>query len=313
MRIIVSKVLAVLMITVIVGSCREPTTPVESPLQSEPISQVSQRFSPAMEAVKPFFSALPSPGPIDWLASFNEPGQTFEEYLNSNPTIPANERKTIYVLPLGSFSNDQLKVVGASAEYLEAFFGLKVSLLPTQPIDRPLRLKDSRISQFGGNEQVRTGYILDEVLLPMLKPDAAALIAFTNEDLFPDESMNYVFGQASLENRVGVWSLYRLKDDTDFHTFLSRTIKVASHETGHMFSIRHCTKYNCVMSGSNHLAETDSHPIDACPECMAKICWFSHVSPAERYKRLSDVCRRNRLNKEADEFDKKFLATEKLP
>ena len=47
-------------------------------------------------------------------------------------------------------------------------------------------------------EQVRTGYILDDVLRPMLPGDAAALIAFTNEDLFPDSSMNYVFGQASL-------------------------------------------------------------------------------------------------------------------
>jgi archaemetzincin len=142
----------------------------------------------------------------------------------------------------------------------------------------------------------------------MLPNDAAALIAFTNEDLYPDNSMNYVFGQASLENRVGVWSLYRLDDRADQKTFLLRTIKIAAHETGHMFSMHHCTAYNCVMSGSNHLAETDSHPIDACPECMAKVCWFSHIAPAERYKRLAEVCRKNGLIREAAEFDKKFDA-----
>jgi hypothetical protein len=60
------------------------------------------------------------------------------------------------------------------------------------------------------------------------------------------------------------------------------------------------------MSGSNHLAETDSHPIDACPECMAKVCWFSHISPAERYHSLENVCRENGLVKQADEFKKKY-------
>ena len=68
-----------------------------------------------------------------------------------------------------------------------------------------------------------------------------------------------------------------LADNTGEQGFLKRTLKVAAHETGHMFSMRHCTKFECVMSGTNHLAETDRRPIDACPECTAKICWFSDV------------------------------------
>ena len=268
----------------------------------------SGQFAREMEAVKPFFSTMPAPGPEDWLASFNEPGQTFDEYISANPTVPTDERKTLYVLPLGKFTDAQFDAIRMTSEYLQAFFGLQVVLLPKQTIDRPLHIKDSRISRYGGNEQVRTGYVLDDVLRPLLKPDAAALIAFTNEDLFPDESMNYVFGQASLENRVGVWSLYRLQDGADSQTFILRTIKIAAHETGHMFSMRHCRKYNCVMSGSNHLAETDSHPIDACPECMAKISWFSHVAPAERYQRLAAVCRKHGLIKDAEEFERKSSA-----
>ena len=262
----------------------------------------------ASEAVKPFFNSLPRPGPNDWLASFKEPGQTFDEYINSNPTIPTDDRKTIYVLPLGTFTNWQQDIIHITSAYLEAFFGIIVKILPEQSIKRPLRVNDSRINAISKKEQIRTGYVLDDVLKPMLPGDAAALIAFTDEDIFPDNSMNYVFGQASLENRVGVWSLYRLDDKADPKMFLLRTIKVATHETGHMFSIHHCFAYNCVMSGSNHLGETDSHPIDACPECMAKVCWFSHVSPAERYKRLEKVCRINGLTNEADEFKKKYEA-----
>jgi len=262
----------------------------------------------AMEAVKPFFSPLSKPGPGDWLATFKEPGQSFAEYLNSNPTVPTDGRKIIYVLPLGKFTSRQNDVIRITSQYLEAFYGLPVKALPQRSISRPLQIKDSRINAVSKKEQIRTGYILDDVLRPMLPDDSAALIAFTNEDLFPDSSMNYVFGQASLENRVGVWSLYRLDNIADLRTFLLRTIKIAAHETGHMFSMHHCIAYNCVMSGSNHLDETDSHPIDACPECMAKVSWFSHVSPAVRYQRLAKVCRQNGLEKEAVEFEKKYAA-----
>lgn len=266
----------------------------------------------AMKAVEPFFEHLRPPGPTDWLATFHEPGQTFAEYLRSNPTVPTSERHTIYVLPLGTFSAEQSKAIAITAGYLAAFYGLTVKQTPQQTLRRPMRANDSRTNQISHKTQIRTGYIMDDILRPMLPTDAAALIAFTNEDLYPDESMSYVFGQASMENRVGVWSLYRLHDNADLHAFLLRTIKIATHETGHMFSMHHCIAWNCVMSGTNHLGETDSHPIDACPECMAKVCWFSHVTPADRYKKLAAFCRANGLARETDDFERKFAAVNSL-
>jgi archaemetzincin len=183
--------------------------------------------------------------------------------------------------------------------------------MPEQRLTGPLRQKDFRKSPNASARQVRTGYILDELLAPQLPKDAAAMIALTNEDLYPDESMNFVFGQASFDNRVGVWSLYRLTGKNDPQQFLLRTLKIATHETGHMFSIRHCTKYECVMSGSNYIGETDRHPVDACPECMAKIAWLSKISPAERYRKLADYCVRTGLKDEETSFTKKLVAVEK--
>src|SRR5215813_9575417 len=72
--------------------------------------------------------------------------------------------------------------------------------------------------------------------------------------------------------------------------------------------IWHCTKYECVMSGTNYLGETDSRPIDACPECMAKVCWLSNVSPKQRYDRLAAFCRKNGLTAEAEDFERKSKA-----
>ncbi len=36
------------------------------------------------------------------------------------------------------------------------------------------------------------------------------MLALTTSDLWPGEGWNFVFGQASLSERVGVWSLHRL-------------------------------------------------------------------------------------------------------
>lgn len=250
------------------------------------------------------------PEQYDWLGSHREPGQTFDEYLNSNPTKPTLERQKIYVMPLGKFTTRQKEIIDLTANYLEAFYDLPVTLLPSRPLIRPTAKNDSRRLPVTKAEQIRTGYIMDTMLKPNLPSDAAALIAFTDVDLFPDPSMYFVFGQASLSERVGVWSLKRLGDKADRATFLRRTLKIAAHETGHMFSMMHCTKYECVMSGTNHLGETDRRPIDACPECMAKACWMSAISPGERYEKLAAFCRKNDLKKEGDEFGKKLTLIE---
>jgi archaemetzincin len=262
----------------------------------------------AMKKIEPFFKPMGEPGPNDWLVHFNEKGQTFDEYLDENPTLPTKERGTIYIQPLGTFTGEQSKILKTAEGYLEAFYDLPVRELPPKKFDSNLKT-NFRMIDYPKHRQMRTGYVLSEILKPALLRDAAALIAFTNEDLYPgDANMAFVFGQASFEDRVGVYSLYRLDDFADNATFLRRTLKIAAHELGHMFSMRHCTKYECVMSGTNHLGETDSRPIDACPECMAKVCWLSDVKPAERYKRLAEFCEKNGLKAEAEEFRRKLVA-----
>ena len=258
-----------------------------------------------IKKIEPFFRPMGTPGDFDWLASHVEAGQSFEEYINSNPTLPTEERKTIYVLPLGKFNSKEKEIIDITDGYLEAFYGLPVKELPRQELKRPTEGDDLRKLPYSNIVQIRTGYIMDSIMAPQLPRDAAAMIALTNEDLFPDPTMFFVFGQASFEKRAGVWSLNRLEKNTDRDTFLRRTLKIASHETGHMFSMHHCTKYVCVMSGSNHMGEVDSLPIDACPECMAKVAWLSGVSPKDRYDRLAAFCKKNGLTGDADEFTRK--------
>ncbi len=81
------------------------------------------------------------------------------------------------------------------------------------------------------------------------------------EDLYPDPRWNFVFGQASLRDHVGVFSFARY--DPVFYgesrssryqeLLLWRSAKVLVHEVAHMFSLAHCIYYECVMNGSNLL------------------------------------------------------------
>ena len=117
--------------------------------------------------------------------------------------------------------------------------------------------------------------------------DAVAVLALTTADLWPGHNWNFVFGQASLGERVGVWSIYRLGDPrTEPATCLLRTLKVAAHETGHMMGIPHCTAYDCGMNGSNHIKENDERPLWFCPEDEMKVWWACRVDPKARYASL---------------------------
>ncbi len=239
--------------------------------------RLSEKLAKQKDAVAKFYKPM-TVKEGDWLDSQKESGETFEEYIASNPTLPTAARRTIYIQPIGNFTAEQKRVIGLTSEYMQVFYNLPVKLNAETPLGNVPEDKQRSIDRDGRNRQIRTNHFVEDVLPQMLPDDAAALIAFTNFDLYPGETWHFVFGQASLEKRVGVWSLYRLNDlafeqDNAADRLLTRTLKIATHEVGHMLSMKHCTRYECLMSGTNHLAETDRRPLDNCPECMAKVAW----------------------------------------
>jgi len=70
-----------------------------------------------------------------------------------------------------------------------------------------------------------------------------------------------------------------------------RTVMTATHETGHMFGIRHCIAYECGMNGSNHAEERDRQPLEFCPECQAKLWWTLRLDPLQRSRALEILAR----------------------
>jgi archaemetzincin len=253
---------------------------------------------------------LGKPLPGDWLDKHPEFGQTYRQYVRSRPVRADRQRNIIYVQPLGDFSPAEKKIVDQATEFLGIYFQLPVKSNAALSLD--VVPQSARRKPDGPRaEQVLSTYVLDEVLKPRLPKDAVALIAFTNADLWPGEGWNYVFGQASLADRVGVWSIHRYGDPGDggdaFRLCLLRTLKTASHETGHMFSMPHCTVYECDMCGSNHMAEADRRPLEVCPSCLAKLCFATGADVAKRFAALIRFYKAHGLKAE-QEFCEKSLA-----
>lgn len=250
---------------------------------------------------EPLHTRLPKPQPGDWLARFPEPGQTFEAWLASNPRTALGARRILYIQPIGDFSKDERRIVDLTTDFMGRTFNLKTRTLDPLPLNA-IPAQARREHPTWHDKQILSTYVLNRVLKPALPKDAAVLIAFTASDLWPGEGWNFVFGQASIEDRVGVWSLYRMGDTNGQDAFklaLLRTLKIATHETGHMFGMLHCTAWECNLCGCNSREEADRHPLWCCPECMPKICMATGAEPIARYRSLSVFCSTNGLKAEA--------------
>lgn len=266
---------------------------------------------PPYSKLLPLHTRLGKPKPGEWLWSHPEPGQTYDEYIRSQPVVPDKKRRVIYVQPLGDFTSTQRKILSQTAEYMHVYFDLPVQTKQ----DLPLRLIPAsarRKHPSWGMDQILSTYVLEHILAPRLPADAMAYIALTATDLWPGPGWNFVFGQASLSERVGVWSIYRYGDPDEseaaYWLCLRRAMKVATHETGHMFSMPHCTLYECNMCGSNHLAESDRRPSWLCPHCLAKLCWATQSSPHRQLERLAGFCKAHGLKEEQAFYEKSLAA-----
>lgn len=247
-----------------------------------------------------FTPKLP-PRPGDWLERFPETGTTFEEYVRSNPVTRTAQRNKIVLQPLGPFRDDERKLLETLREYTAVFFDCPVVVTPDLPL--PKKGRRSRAEDGRRWIQHHTQVILKEVLAPRLPRDAVAYLGITMGDLYPEAGWNFVFGEATLDERVGVYSLVRYfpgftgdKDTPAARTLgLLRSFKVLSHETGHMFGLHHCARFECLMNGTNSLDETDRSPGTLCPVCLKKLAWNLRFDVRHRYSDLLAIYQRDGL------------------
>jgi len=137
-------------------------------------------------------------------------------------------------------------------------------------------------------------------------------------DLYPNEAWNFVFGQASLKNRTGVYSFARYdplfwdepRDENYYQVVLERSCKVMSHELLHQFGMHHCIYFQCILNGSNHLQESDSRGMHLCPVCYRKLHLAVGFDPLLREKKILEFLESHGLNQEFEWQKKKVKLME---
>lgn len=250
--------------------------------------ELRRAFDPAGD-----FEPMPKPEPDDWLANHHEKPQSYADWLNEDTRVPGPQRRIIYIVPLGEFPATAPSLP-ALTKIVHAWFALEVKVLPAVPIkDVPAK---TRINPSTKKRQLLAPDVL-RWLTKRLPDDAFALQAVTMEDLYPEPSWNFVFGMASLSERVGVQSFAR-QDPAFFgepreagwqNLALRRATWTMVHEISHMFGLTHCVYWKCVVAGSNHQAEADSRPLHPCPVCLRKLQSAIGFDPAARETELAKV------------------------
>jgi archaemetzincin len=287
-----------------------PSPPSASADRVAPPRSTRPLEAPARDDGPDAYPPLPAPGPGDWLAQHPEPGQSLAAFRAAPRRKVTGERRVLRLLPLEEGA--RLGIANALlAEHLSIYYGLPAEASgPRAPVRLRRRVNESTL-----REQILTGDVLDWLRSEITGRDLCVL-ALTSEDLFPQPSWNFVFGQASLDEGTGVFSFARM--DPAFPKppppldqqpperralVLRRCLKVVTHETGHMLGLEHCIERLCLMNGSNHLTEMDRQPLHMCPTCLAKVGYAtgigSHAGARARHVGLEAFYRAHALLPEA--------------
>ena len=116
-------------------------------------------------------------------------------------------------------------------------------------------------------------------------------MGITAEDLYIP-IFTFVFGEAQLDGKAAVISMFRPRGDADGSTpprslLLGRLLKLSLHELGHTFGLEHCREEGCLMGFSSNLEKLDRKNLAFCDYCQILLTDYFRdqglLPPLKRY------------------------------
>lgn len=160
----------------------------------------------------------------------------------------------ISLQPFGEIEDEIVRLLAEELKVLSE----EVAILPTQ-----------EIPQASFNPQ-RGQYLATFFTEAAKKKERGIVLGITDVDLYAEE-LNFVLGIAdTLSGRAAVISTFRLRSGNT-ELYLSRVVKEAIHEIGHLLGLGHCEDSLCVMHFSNRVADTDIKGKEYCPSCRKRL------------------------------------------
>lgn len=269
-------------------------------------------YDPSKSDEDGHFDYLPKdPKGGDWLRIYREPHYPISKYMKSTP-LPKYD--TLYIQPIGDFNPSNSPNLERIREYASIFFQKTVITLPPMSIHETNKKNKVIVGsnyvtcrENWGIRQLNTRSILK--MLKETKPlESHCVMGLTMEDLYPEDDWNYVFGEASPGDRLGIFSFARYsplfydEENVDRELtaeekiiMLRRSINVMVHETGHMMGLPHCIYFRCMMNGANSLEESDTQPSYECPACLRKLQYHLNFDVKKRFEDLLEYYTNNNL------------------
>ena len=268
-----------------------------------------------------FYKPISAPGPNDWLMNHKEYGQTFMEYkrfgfheiqLVKKPGFRDPLKKdVIYIAPLFYKINPSFdeNFITSIIVFCQSYFhDMQFRLLRPEFNNKGIEYRKYE----DGSYQLNACTLIEKFYKKMPE-DAYCLIGITDVDLYNDVRVikprkwiyypppyknDFCYELNSYKYWVSICSIARFDpmftrsdqppSETEkasfFFKLLKRSIKMVVKNISHMFGLKNCIFFSCIMNGFGSMKEFDSRPIEVCPCCLRKI--FTNI--VRKYHRLDD-------------------------
>ena len=269
-----------------------------------------------------FYKPIPAPGPYDWLMNHKEYGQTFMEYRrfgfheinllkgSKNGIKQPIKKEVIYIAPLFYQINPSFdeNFITSIIVFCQSYFhDMNFRLLRLELNNKGIEYRKYE----DGTYQLNACTIIEK-LYKKMPEDAYCLIGITDVDLYNDvrvikprkwiyypppykndfcyelNSYKYWVSLCSIARFDPMFAIDEQPSEEEkakfFFKLVKRSIKMVVKNIGHMFGLKNCIFFSCVMNGFGSMKEFDSRPVEVCPCCLRKI--FTNI--VRKYFRLDD-------------------------